>query len=190
MKTKKLKLSEEMLIRALRERHPAGPKALYDMYSGSLFGVICRILNDQALSEDILQETFLKIWRSIDHYEPEKGRLFTWMVNIARHQAIDRVRSKNYRNGQQTQGLEGCEDLALPAEGIYDRADRYFIRLGVEKLRSQESEVINLIYYQGYTHAEAAAALGLPLGTVKTRLMMGLKRLRSFYTAGHLSVAS
>jgi len=190
MRTKKFLLPEEKLIRLLRERHPDGAKALYDMYRASLFGIICRISKDQALSEDILQETFVRIWQSIEFYEPEKGRLFTWMVNIARNRAIDWLRSKEYRNWQQTDPLDTAEAMVMTDELPFERADRLIIRRGVSKLRVKEYEVIDLVYYHGYTHAEAAAILNLPLGTVKTRLLMAVKRLRSFYGVEPLNLAS
>jgi len=85
-------MSEEELVLSLRHREKIAVEALYDMYSASLFGVISRIINDTTIAEDVLQETFVKIWHSFSSYNIEKGRLFTWMVNIARNKEIDKNR--------------------------------------------------------------------------------------------------
>jgi RNA polymerase sigma factor (sigma-70 family) len=94
------------LFFALRNREKIAVEALYDMYSASLFGVISRIVTDTAVAEDVLQETFVKIWHSFSGYSSEKGRLFTWMVNIARNLAIDKVRSKDFKNQTKTRSLK------------------------------------------------------------------------------------
>ena len=102
----KISLSEEELVLALRNREKIAVEALYDMYSASLFGVISRIIIDIPVAEDVLQETFVKIWHSFASYSTEKGRLFTWMVNIARNLAIDKIRSKDFKNNNKNQELE------------------------------------------------------------------------------------
>ncbi|RYD87207.1 MAG: sigma-70 family RNA polymerase sigma factor, partial [Sphingobacteriales bacterium] len=103
---RKISLSEEDLIQALRNREKIAVEALYDMYSASLYGVIVRIVTEEAVAEDVLQETFVKIWNSFASYSADKGRLFTWMVNIARNLSIDKVRSKDFRNQGKNQELE------------------------------------------------------------------------------------
>ena len=91
---------------ALRNREKIAIEALYDMYSSSLYGVISRIIVDTATAEDVLQETFVKIWHSFTSYSTEKGRLFTWMVNVVRNLAIDKLRSKDFKNQNKNQELE------------------------------------------------------------------------------------
>ena len=103
---RKISLSEDELVLALRNREKIAIEALYDMYSSSLYGVISRIIIDTATAEDVLQETFVKIWHSFTSYSTEKGRLFTWMVNIARNLAIDKIRSKDFKNQNKNQELE------------------------------------------------------------------------------------
>ncbi|TSJ36470.1 sigma-70 family RNA polymerase sigma factor [Mucilaginibacter corticis] len=189
MPNRKLKLPEEILIRAMRERHPNGARALYDMYSTALYGIISRIIPDSALAEDLLQETFIRVWQSVDKYDELKGRLFTWMVNIARNLAIDSLRSKSYRNGLKCHGLENSEFIEHKSTTIEDCLDYRLIRSGVMRLRQEEMQIIDLIYYCGYTHIEAAEALGIPPGTVKTRVTMAVNRLRRYYQKG-LAIAS
>ncbi|NHA02687.1 sigma-70 family RNA polymerase sigma factor [Mucilaginibacter sp. HC2] len=182
MKSKKIRLPENVLIQDLKKRNHRGISALYDMYSAALFGVISRIISDTHLSEDILQETFIRIWQAIDQYDTEKGRLFTWMVNIARNLAIDRLRSKSYRNDAKTSELEACEDIGYIID--LDRKVDYFTIKNVSvQLSLKEQKVIDLIYFQGYTHVETADTLQIPLGSVKTVLCRAVRRLRGFYHA-------
>jgi RNA polymerase sigma factor (sigma-70 family) len=93
-------------VLALKNREKIAVEALYDMYSASLFGVISSIVIDEATSEDVLQETFVKIWHSFPSYSADKGRLFTWMVNIARNLSIDKLRSKDFKNHNKNQELK------------------------------------------------------------------------------------
>lgn len=179
-----------MLIRAISERHQDGARALYDMYSDSLYGVISRIITDTQLAEDILQESFIRIWQAFDQYDSAKGRLFTWMVNIARHMAIDKLRSRNYRNDHLTGELDGCEVLTNAHLHIYDRIDGRLIRQGLKQLRDIELKVVELVYFGGYTHVEAAEALQIPLGTVKTHLWQAIRHLRTYYSSPELQLAS
>lgn len=190
MAVKKKKYPEEQLIRLIREQHPNGAAALYDMYSASLYGVIARIIPDTMRSEDVLQETFLKVWQCFAQYDPAKGRLFTWMVNIARRQSIDVLRSKSYRQETQTAELSGSEELLVGPETIYNRVDLGLAQVAVGLLRGSEKKIVELIYYRGYTHSETAEALRLPLGTVKTRWVRAIKRLRAYYAADRLPLAS
>ena len=94
----KITLSEPELVHAILEKDKNGAEALYDMYSSSLYGVIFRIVQHQEIAEDLLQDTFIRIWNSFSSYDSSKGRLFTWMVNVARNIAIDKIRSKEFRN--------------------------------------------------------------------------------------------
>lgn len=181
MRRIKLKFSEEALIRAIREKHPNGARALYDMYSGSLHSIIFRILNNETLSEDVLQDTFIRIWNSFEGYDNSKGRLFTWMVHIARHMAIDQIRSKAFRNTQRTQELDSRALDIAEVDHADRRLDRKSVLQAISCLRITERQVLDLVYFKGFTHVEAAQMLNIPLGTVKTRLLTGIKRLREYY---------
>jgi len=175
---KKKSYPEEVLIRLIRERHRKGAEALYDMYGASLYGVILRIVPDIVMSEDLLQECMLRIWQSFSGYDAAKGRLFTWMVNIARNLALDQLRSKAYRNQQKNEELVSCKDSIAVPEQSYSKIDQDLVRKGTAKLLANERCIIELIYYRGYTHLEAAAFLHIPVGTVKTRLVRAVKCLR------------
>lgn len=180
-KKRKISLSEEELVFALRRREKIAAEALYDMYSASLFGVIVRIVNDEALAEDILQDTFLKIWNSFSSYRADKGRLFTWMVNIARNLAIDKIRSKDFRNQTKNQELENNVAFIDEQKNTVYKPELLGVKDLVEQLKPEQKSILDLVYFKGYTHVEAADELGVPLGTVKTRLRMAITQLRKFF---------
>lgn len=189
MAKRKLKLSEELLIRAIQEKTDLGAKALYDMYSASLMGVISRIVPDQLMAEDVLQELFLKIWNSFDKYDAAKGRLFTWIVNLARNMSIDTLRKKDYR--QQALHVDIADygsELVQPLPS-FDPTDCKFVRTTVVKLPEKERQVLELIYFKGFKHTEVADALQMPLGTVKTRCRAAINSLRDYYQADRQTLA-
>jgi RNA polymerase sigma factor (sigma-70 family) len=177
-KKHKLSLTEEELVQALQRHEKVAAEALYDMYSASLYGVIVRIVNDEATAEDVLQEVFVKIWHSSKSYSADKGRLFTWMVNIARNLSIDKIRSKDFKNQYKNQELENNVGYIDANNSTIYKPELLGVKDLVDKLRPEQRSILDLIYFKGYTHTEAAEELGMPLGTVKTRLRMAIQELR------------
>lgn len=180
-KKRKISLSEEELVLALQRREKIAVEALYDMYSASLFGVIVRIVNDEAIAEDILQDTFIKVWNSFPSYSTEKGRLFTWMVNIARNLAIDKIRSKDFKNQTKNQELENNVTFIDEQRNTVYKPELLGVRDLVEQLKPEQKSILDLVYFKGYTHVEAADELGVPLGTIKTRLRAAITQLRKYF---------
>jgi len=178
---KKLTLSEEELVLALRNREKAAIEALYDMYSSSLFGVILRVVSDETTAEDVLQETFVKIWHSFSSYSEDKGRLFTWMVNIARNLSIDKLRSKDFKNNSKNQSLENNVTSIDEQKSTVYKPELMGIKDLVQTLKPEQKSILDLVYFKGYTHVEAADELGIPLGTIKTRLRMAIIELRKYF---------
>ncbi len=166
---------------ALKNREKIAVEALYDMYSASLYGVISRIITDTATAEDVLQETFVKIWHSFASYSTEKGRLFTWMVNIARNLAIDKLRSKDYKNQNKNQELENNVTFIDEQRNTVYKPELMGIKDLVQTLKPDQKVILELVYFKGYTHVEAADELGIPLGTIKTRLRMAIQQLRKHF---------
>lgn len=166
---------------ALRNREKIAVEALYDMYSSSLFGVISRIIADTATAEDLLQETFVKIWHSFSGYSTEKGRLFTWMVNIARNLAIDKLRSKDFKNQNKNQEIENNVTFIDEQRNTVYKPELLGIKELVETLKPEQKLILDLVYFKGYTHVEAADELGIPLGTIKTRLRIAIQQLRKHF---------
>jgi RNA polymerase sigma factor (sigma-70 family) len=178
---KKISLSEEELVLALKDREKIAMEALYDMYSSSLLGVISRIVIDIETSEDVLQETFVKIWHSFSAYNAEKGRLFTWMVNIARNLAIDKIRSKDFKNQNKNQDIENNVTIIDSERNSSFKPELLGVKDLVETLKPEQKLILNLVYFKGYTHVEASDELGVPLGTIKTRLRMAIQELRKHF---------
>ena len=169
------------MVLALKNRERIAIEALYDMYSASLYGVISRIINDTATAEDVLQETFVKIWHSFSGYNAEKGRLFTWMVNIARNLSIDKIRSKDFKNQNKNQELENNVTFIDEQRSTTYKPELLGIKELVETLKPEQKSILDLVYFKGYTHVEAADELGIPLGTIKTRLRMAIQQLRKHF---------
>lgn len=180
-KKRKISLSEEELVLSLQRREKIAAEALYDMYSASLFGVIVRIVNDEAIAEDILQDTFVKIWHSFSSYSAEKGRLFTWMVNIARNLAIDKIRSKDFKNQTKNRELENNVTFIDEQRNTVYKPELLGVKDLVEQLKPEQKSILDLVYFKGYTHVEAADELGVPLGTIKTRLRTAITQLRKYF---------
>ena len=151
---------------------------LYDNYSGALFTVINQIVPDKDTAGDVLQEVFVNIWKKINTYDSSKGRLFTWMLNIARNAAIDKVRSKGYRDNQRNQSIIETESIGLNISSNPAVSD-VGLKKVLTKLNEESRKLIDLSYFQGFTHEEIAKMLGIPLGTVKTRIRTAIIQLRS-----------
>jgi RNA polymerase sigma-70 factor (ECF subfamily) len=173
----KITLSEPELVHAILEKDKNGAEALYDMYSSSLYGVIFRIVKHQEIAEDLLQDTFIRIWNSFSSYDSSKGRLFTWMVNVARNIAIDKTRSKEFRNSTKTEDIEN--NVLIVDKQINTEINPEIIGLKdlIEKLKPEHK----IVYFEGFTHVEVAEKLDIPLGTVKTRLRNAIITLRKVF---------
>ena len=151
------------------------------MYSTSLYGIIFRIVQQQEIAEDLLQETFVKIWNSFSSFDSTKGRLFTWMVNVARNLSIDKLRSKDFKNNAKNQDIENTVNFIDEQNATALNPDTLGVRDLVKQLKPEQKAILDLVYFRGYTHVEAAEELGLPLGTVKTRLRMAIITLRKYF---------
>lgn len=170
------KYTEPELVQLLRQRGQAVFNYLYDNYSGALHAIILNIVNEEELASDVLQEVFVKIWKQIDSYDSSKGRLFTWMLNIARNASIDTIRSKSYQNSRQNREL--TEDMYAMAGSSQSKTDQIGLRKMVHNLKEEYKVLVELSYFQGYTQDEISKMLNVPLGTVKTRLRTALIQLR------------
>lgn len=170
--------SEQSLVEALRRRDRNAVAVLYDRYSTMLFGLILRIVRIDSIAEDVLQETFMKVWRSFESYDETKGALATWLMSVARSVAIDKVRSKGYRNTLKNQSIDSDVSLVDRQDSATIPTDAIGVEGLLRQLRPEQQQIIDLIYYQGFTHEEAARELSMPLGTVKTRLRAAIMQLR------------
>ena len=139
--------------------------------------MVYRILQSKEYSEEVIQDVFVKIWNSIDLYNPEKGRLYTWMINIARNTALDYIKSKSFQNDLKNQSLPDFvyNDTNLSVSGEHD-----FIGFSkiLDNLDADKKELIDLAYYKGYSQSEISEKLEMPLGTVKTKMRNALMKLK------------
>ncbi len=174
----KSKLSEQELIQGLKSGVRKAHESLYQSYAGSLYGIISRMVRREEDAEDILQETFLRIWKSIRLYDSDKGRLFTWMARIARNAAMDYLKGKSYKKSVLNNNLETSQFDIDEQHNVSFNYDAIGIREIANKLPVKYHSILELIYFKGYTHQEAAKELDLPLGTIKTRLRMAIQDLR------------
>ncbi len=169
--------SEQELVALLQQRNEKAFGYLYDHYSGALYGIVNAIVTDKEIASDVLQNVFVNIWKKIESYDASKGRLFTWMLNIARNAAIDEVRSKGYRDAKKNQPMTETGDVAGPVTGPV--VDDVGLRRVLTKLKEEWRVLVDLSYFQGFTHEEIAKILNIPLGTVKTRIRTALIQLRT-----------
>ncbi len=173
-------IQEEVLISLLKSKDKAAFSRLYDDYSPTLYGILLRILKSEPLAEDVLQESFLKIWMNIENFDRSKGTLFSWMLNIARNGAIDVLRSKSFKQESKNQSLDISVGMVVDRE-TEERAETIGVANLLETLIPEQRAVMDLLYFKGYTHVEAAKELSIPLGTLKTRARLAIQNLRRFF---------
>ncbi len=170
--------NEEELVYLLQKQDQSAFSYLYDNYAAALNGTIYRMVEDIQLSEDILQEAFIKIWNNFKSYDSSKGRLFTWMVNITRNLTIDTLRSKGYKKQQKISQDENSVSTYQDRNLTTDRFDSIGLRKQVSALKPDQKDIIDLAYFNGYTQEEISKHMGIPLGTVKTRMRTAIMELR------------
>lgn len=171
-------IDEPELVTQLKQKDHTALAYLYDHYAPALYGVIKRIVKTEDVAEEILQDTFVKIWDKIYSYDQRKGRLFTWILNIARNLSIDKLRSKEFSHKNKTDQLEDNVSLITPKTYVEQTIKDTGLRDLLHNLSAEQQMIINLIYFEGYTHTEVSEEFNIPLGTVKTRLRSALIKLR------------
>jgi len=163
---------------ALKAKDRSALEYLYDHYAGAMLGVISRIIKKEELAEEILQDVFLKVWDKIGSYDQTKGRLFTWMLNIARNQAIDKTRSKEFSKDKKTGDIDNFVDRINTEGFVEQRVEVIGLLQLLKELPDDQRFIIDQHYLKGYTQAEISEEFNLPLGTVKTRMRLAMKVLR------------
>lgn len=168
----------EILVEKFKEKDVKAFETLYEMYHKSVQGVVYNIVRDQELAEEIAQDVFIKAWNSAESYSASKGRFFTWIINIARNAAIDKTRSKNFKNNLKNQNADIFVDILENHDSLDAKTDAIGMKQFVSKLKATCIQVIELLYFKGFTHKEVAESLDVPLGTVKTRNRNCINELR------------
>jgi len=171
-------MTQEELIPLLLKKDDRSFTLLYDNYSKSLYGVIFTLIKDREEAEDVLQEVFVKIWKNIDSYNESKGRLYTWMLNIARNTSIDKLRSKGFNNNQKNLSADNFVHILDDNSKTINQLDAIGIKEFIKKLKPKCIQIIDLLFFKGYTQQETSDELEIPLGTVKTQNRNCMNELR------------
>ena len=166
------------LILRLQQKDERAFERLYELYSESIFGVINSVVRDTESAEEILQDVFIKVWDNSNSYSSEKGRFFTWLLNIARNAAIDKTRSKAYKNSKKNLTHEYFVDILEQKSSFSSKIDAIGIQKYIEILEPICKKVIDLLFFKGFTQKEASEELDMPLGTIKTRNRICINKLR------------
>ncbi len=164
------------LLRRIAQGDDSALAALYDEYASRVYSMALRVLGDAALAQEVTQDVFLKVWRSPHQWNPARGQFSSWLLTVTRYTAVDRLRAEALRSGR---SVPLIDEIDAPAADESDPADLDRLRALLHRLPDEQRQVIELAYFRGLTHSELAAALNLPLGTVKTRLRAGLQKLRA-----------
>jgi RNA polymerase sigma-70 factor (ECF subfamily) len=171
-------LSDEALLSLVASSDDLALAELYDRFGRVAYGLALRILRDEALAQDAVQEAFLAVWRSADRFLAERAKASTWILTLVHRRSVDLVRREDRRRGEP---LESAGEPVAP-ETVEDEAtlgfERRVVQQALARLRPEQREALELGYYGGLTQSELAERLGLPLGTIKSRMFTGLSRLR------------
>ncbi|MDQ6665644.1 MAG: sigma-70 family RNA polymerase sigma factor [Acidobacteriota bacterium] len=173
--------SDPGLAERLKRRDPQAMAELYDRFGRLAYSVIRSIVRDSSIAEDLVQETFLRVWNRVQAFDSERGALGSWLLAVARNRAIDHIRSSSARMDRSAFELEEREHPALFVDmekKIHDSSQAKLIRDALAKLNQNQQKVIELAYYEGLSQTEMAERMGQPLGTVKTWVRSALKSLR------------
>ena len=183
------RLGDEELMRRIAYRDLEAFRILYNRYGNLVYSTTLRIVRDVHLAQDMVQETFLRLWRKPESYVAQRGRFATWLISVARNRAVDEIRSRQRRYRHETASPEQ-QERELPAPEQDDPAltaeladQRRLILAALAGLPSEQRQVIELAYFGGLTQQEIAQRLSQPLGTVKTRVRLGMQKLRAALTS-------
>lgn len=174
---KRSNIETSELVLQVKQQNKAAFAKLYDSYSAALFGVINAIVKSEEASEDVLQDTFVKIWVNIQKYDEKKGTIFTWMLNIARNTAIDYYRKNKKLVNVEIQNLtSSVSDVSTVVST--QKTDDIGIADKLKNLKAEYQFILKYLYFEGYTHQEISDEFNIPLGTVKTRARTALKKIK------------
>ena len=175
-------LDDGELLSMIQQQDRGALEALYDKYGGAVYSLAMRMLSDTGAAQEVTQDTFFNVWRRASSYHSQRGKVTSWLFSIAHHRTIDELRRRRRVQSQVQDGVdltnkpsEGADDPVAYATAQYERSQ---LKDALHTLRVEQREVVELAYFGGLTHSEIAKHLDQPLGTVKTRMRLGLRKLR------------
>lgn len=171
-------LLEKHIVELLREGDEKAISLLYEHYGDTLYGVALKVVQNEAMAQDVLQESFVKIWKKAHTYDASKAKLFTWLFRITRNAAIDKLRSVSTKNDKEIQ-IDVSDVYTIGVEGV--RPEHLDMKKQLGKIEPKYREVLEALFFEGMTQQEASEDLDIPLGTIKSRLKIGLRELRKIY---------
>jgi RNA polymerase sigma-70 factor (ECF subfamily) len=175
-------LSDEAIVALVARSDESALAELYDRFGRVAYGLALRIVRDEKLAEDAVQEGFLAAWRNADRFMPERAKASTWLLTLVHRRAVDLVRRENRRRADAlTEGVEPVSAGSVE-DDAWLRFERERVQAALRKLPDQQREALELAYYGGFSQSELAERLGLPVGTIKSRMFTGLARLRELLT--------
>ena len=178
-------LLEKHIIELLQECNEKAISLLYEHYGDTLYGVALKVVRDEELAQDVLQESFVKIWKKSDSYDSTKAKLFTWLFRITRNTAIDKLRSVNTKSDREIQ-MDVSDVYNLGIDSI--RPEFMDVKENLDKIESKYQVVLDALFFQGMTQQEASDELDIPLGTIKSRLKIGLRELKKIYETSSILI--
>jgi RNA polymerase sigma-70 factor, ECF subfamily len=182
------RLADEELMPLIGKKDPEAFEVFYDRHGGVAYSLAYRIVGDRAAAEDVTQEAFISIWRSGARFDPTRGSVRSWMLSVVRNRAIDALRSKAAKAPKLSLDDEAILDQRPAEQLTEEEAMRHEtaseVRGAIGHLPGEQSKVIELAYFGGFSQSEIAAMLGVPLGTVKGRMRLGLEKIRAELAEG------
>jgi len=183
-------LADEDLISLVEAGDAEAFATLYDRHSRAAFSLAYRMMGDRQASEDLAQDAFLKVWRGASSYRAERGSVRTWILSIVHNRGIDQLRSHASRRRTQDR-IEASAPRSQPSEAFAEtwrNSQRDQVREALNTLPPEQLKILELAYFSGYTHVEISELLRLPLGTVKGRMRLGLKKIRDYFESSDAAV--
>jgi RNA polymerase sigma-70 factor (ECF subfamily) len=174
-----MKFAESQIVEMLHQNDKQAIAVIYDHYAPALYGVVVRIVQSEEIAQDVMQDAFVKIWKKGTTYDSTKGTLFTWLLNITRNTAIDKIRSAGFRKSGENQNIDNHVHNKVSSRGT--NPDEIGVKELLNNLDDKYRDIIDMIYFRGFTQKEVSEELDIPLGTVKTRLRIGLRELRGIF---------
>jgi RNA polymerase sigma-70 factor, ECF subfamily len=183
-------LADEDLISLVEAADAEAFATLYDRHSRAAFSLAYRMMGERQASEDLTQDAFLKVWRGASSYRADRGSVRTWILSIVHNRGIDQIRSQASRRRTQDK-VEASAPRSQPSEAFAEtwrNSQRDQVREALNTLPSEQLKILELAYFSGYTHVEISDLLDLPLGTVKGRMRLGLKKIRDYFESRSAAV--
>ena len=183
-------LADEDLISLVEAADAEAFATLYDRHSRAAFSLAYRMMGERQASEDLTQDAFLKVWRGASSYRAERGSVRTWILSIVHNRGIDQIRSQASRRRTQEK-IEASAPPSQPSEAFAEtlrNSQREQVREALNTLPPEQLKILDLAYFSGYTHVEISDLLRLPLGTVKGRMRLGLKKIRDYFESRDAAV--